>query len=64
MNINKLENNHFTNRASYDLAKKLILEGRFEIAKLIIKKRLISNGMNKKHLKLLLLLKIKNISLS
>ncbi|MDA7437948.1 hypothetical protein N8773_01120 [Candidatus Pseudothioglobus singularis] len=62
--INKLENNHFTNRASYDLAKKLILEGRFEIAKLIIKKRLISNGINKKHLKLLLLLKIKNISLS
>jgi hypothetical protein len=62
--INKLENNHFTNRASYDLAKKLILEGRFEIAKLIIKKRLISNGINKKHLKLLLLIIIIKIKIN
>jgi hypothetical protein len=57
--LNKLSNYHFSNRASYDLAKNLIKENRTDVAKLIIKKRLVSNGWSKKHLKLLLFLTIK-----
>jgi hypothetical protein len=60
--LNKLENNHFSDRSSYNLAKNLIKEKRFEIVKLIIRKRFESNGLTKKHFKLLFFLFIKSIS--
>jgi hypothetical protein len=61
--LNKFQNNHFTNRASYDLAKNLINEKRLNVVKLIINRRLQSNGVTKKHLKLLLLLFMKNLKI-
>jgi hypothetical protein len=54
-----LSNYHFSNRASYDLAKNLIKENRLDVAKFIIRKRLNSNGLSKKHLKLFLFFCIK-----
>ena len=57
--INKLSDEYFLNRESYDLAKSLLKEERFSIARLIIKKRLKINGLSKKHIKLTLLLRIR-----
>jgi len=57
--LNKLSNYHFSNRASYDLAKNLIKEKRLDVAKIIIGRRFISNGFSKKHFKLLFFLTIK-----
>ena len=57
--INKLSDECFLNRASYDLTKSLLKEERITIARLIIKKRLKINGLSKKHIKLTLLLRIR-----
>ena len=57
--INKLSDEYFLNRESYDLTKSLLKEERIAIARLIIKKRLNINGLSKKHIKLVLLLHIR-----
>ena len=57
--INKLSDEYFLNRESYDLTKSLLKEERIAIARLIIKKRLKINGLSKKHIKLALLLRIR-----
>ena len=57
--INKLNDECFLNRASYDLTKNLLEEKRITIAKLIIKRRLKVTGLSTKHIKLVFLLLIK-----
>ena len=57
--INKLSDECFLNRESYDLTKSLLKEKRIAIARLIIKKRLKINGLSKKHIKLIFFLLIR-----
>ena len=57
--INKLSDECFVNRASYDLTKSLLEEKRITIAKLIIKRRLKLTGLSTKNVKLVFLLLIR-----
>ena len=54
--INKLINENFMNRESYDLAKNLLNQNRIDVARLIISKRYNSHGISKKHVKIVALL--------
>ena len=57
--INKLSDECFVNRASYDLTKSLLEEKRITVAKLIIKRRLKLTGLSTKNVKLVFLLLIR-----
>jgi len=57
--INKLSDECFVDRASYDLTKSLLEEKRITIAKLIIKRRLKLTGLSTKNVKLVFLLLIR-----
>jgi len=59
--LDKLELRCFSNILSYDLVKNLISEGRFELAKLVIDKRLQSTGLTRKNLRLMLFWYLRNI---
>ena len=59
--INKLSDECFLNRASYDLTKSLLEEKRITIAKLIIKRRLKLTGLSTKNIKLIFLLLIRSL---
>jgi hypothetical protein len=59
--LDRLSDEYFTNRESYDLTKSLIKENRVTNAKLIIQKRFYINGLSKKHIKLSLFLFIRVI---
>ena len=53
--INKISDECYLTRDSYDLAKSLLKDKRLSIAKLIIRKRLKVIGFSTKNLKLILL---------
>jgi hypothetical protein len=57
--INKLNDDCFKNRASYDLTKYLLKENRINLAKLIIRKRFKINGISTKQIKLILIFLIR-----
>jgi hypothetical protein len=57
--INKLHDECFLNRASYDLTTNLFKENRITIAKLIIRRRFDVSGLSTKNMKLIFLLAIK-----
>jgi hypothetical protein len=59
--INKLHDECFLNRASYDLITNLLNENRITIAKLIIRRRLNVSGLSTKNMKLISLLVIKTL---
>ena len=57
--INKLHDECFLNRASYDLTKNLLKENRITIAKLIIRRRMTVSGLSTKNMKLIFQLLIR-----